>query len=136
MTDELTAMNDLKLVLWRLPLEHLPATGNLAALDVAWEKNPAMLEHLSDGWVVKSHTLTPLADSLLFSLVLEKPIVVPDTLTSLATGAVAGNSITDVTEPVHRVTLDTGPGPLTPPPELLLWEDGTVTWSTPGPSSS
>lgn len=126
MTANPSGLTDLKVVLWRLPADHIPTTGNIAALDVAWEQNPGMLQHLADGWIVQSHTITALPDSLLLSLVLARPIAVPDTPAGALTWTHPSGT------PTHRIRIPSPAAALTPPPELLLWPDGQVTWDKPG----
>jgi len=72
-------MNDMKLVLWRIPGSVVPAAPfDVWNGDINYASNPALFGLLADGWVVTSHTVIAVDADLLLTLFLTKPIVIPE----------------------------------------------------------
>ena len=76
---------DYRLILWKLPAAHIPArTGDISKLDVDFASAPDLFDTLNEGFTPLSYTLNRLGDEVLLTILLTRPIRVPDTAAAIA----------------------------------------------------
>jgi len=76
----------MQLLTWRFSTTQLPrSNGAIAALHLDPTAIPGLFEHLDDGWSPISHTLAPIGDDVLLSILMIRSadVVIPDSAEGL-----------------------------------------------------
>lgn len=79
-----SGMNEMKLATWRFPIaQWVPAEVNAATmLTVDLASHPDLVGHIAD-WEAVSHTIHTMEDEVIFSVLLRRVVVAPDSLEGL-----------------------------------------------------